>query len=410
MNPRVLPLPHIHLPLLKLYRLALPVLLVIAVALSIWYAAPTPVRALEINYSSLPSGTLGSTYTFTVMVSIQDSEHLPLERIDVIIYKTDAPTTYKATLADMPLGDSSTSVHNPSEGSGSGTATVAADADAHWGYSASATGYANWKGTGYSFSPSTSGGYGYQTGTGTTSIVYTIVWTPPTSWPAGSYKIDTTLTTSTQSPGGGTTFTETSSAFTLSAPATGAAVSGGGVVSTAAGTTFVYDVITPDGRFTQEVTASSGDEKVTLEVAKDVIGKTSTGAALNRIVITPVTAPAAPAGATIIGLAYDFGPEGATFDPPITVTFSYSLSDIPEGVNENSLTISYYDTSQGAWVTLEDINVNTSTHTVSGKLSHFTTFAVLAMPGATPTPTTPAPTAPAATTPAPTTPAPTTPA
>jgi hypothetical protein len=127
-------------------------------------------------------------------------------------------------------------------------------------------------------------------------------------------------------------------------------------------------------------------------------------------VITPVTAPAAPEGATIIGLAYDFGPEGATFDPPITVTFSYSLSDIPEGVNENSLTISYYDTSQGAWVTLEDINVNTSTHTVSGKLSHFTTFAVLAMPGATPTPTTPAPTAPAATTPAPTTPAPTTPA
>jgi transcriptional regulator with XRE-family HTH domain len=199
MNQKSVPLPKIHIPFKSLYRLALPVFLVILVAVSIWYAAPTPVKALEISYSSLPAGTLGSTYTFTVTVSIQSTEHLPVQSADVIIYKVDAPTTYKATLADMPLADSSTSAHNPSEGSGSGTATVAAVADATWGYTASATGYANWKGTGYSFSPYTSGGYGYQAGTGTTSIVYTIVWTPPSSWSAGSYKIDTTLTTGTQS-------------------------------------------------------------------------------------------------------------------------------------------------------------------------------------------------------------------
>ena len=93
MNHKRVSLPGIHLPLKSLYRLALPVLLVMAVALSIWYAAPTPVQALEINYSSLPSGTLGSTYTFTVAVRIQDAEHLPMERIDIRIYRPAAPTT-----------------------------------------------------------------------------------------------------------------------------------------------------------------------------------------------------------------------------------------------------------------------------------------------------------------------------
>jgi hypothetical protein len=44
MNQKVLSTPQYHLPLAKFNRLALPVLLIIAVALSIWYAAPTPVK------------------------------------------------------------------------------------------------------------------------------------------------------------------------------------------------------------------------------------------------------------------------------------------------------------------------------------------------------------------------------
>ena len=96
------PLPKLSLPLKGLYRLALPVLIVLAVAASLWYAAPT--KALDITFPSLPStATIGSTYTFTVKVTIDSSEHLPLQSIDTIIYKVDAPTTYKATLTGMPL-------------------------------------------------------------------------------------------------------------------------------------------------------------------------------------------------------------------------------------------------------------------------------------------------------------------
>jgi transcriptional regulator with XRE-family HTH domain len=414
MDQKTSPPPRAPIPWKSLYRLALPVFLVILVAVSIWYAAPTPVKALEITYSTLPSGTLGSTYTFSVTVTIQSGEHVPLQRVDVIIYKVGAATTYKATLTDMPLADSSTAAHNPSEGSGSGTATVAANADSAWGYTSSATGYAVWKGVGYSFSPSTSGGYGYQAGTGSTSIVYTIVWTPPSGWPAGSYKIDTRLTTSTQSPGGGTTFTETSTAFALASPAVEAGGGGGGVASTGTGTTYVFDVVNSSGAFTQAVTAQSADTKVKVDIAKGVIGKTSSGQPLTRLTITPLSPPPPPpANKSIIGLTYDFGPDGATFDPSVTVTFTYDPKNIPAGVDEKSLTLAFYDSAKGTWVVLENITVNTATHTISGQTSHFTAFTVLSLSQpatTTPAPTTPAPTTPSPTTPAPTTPAPTTPA
>jgi hypothetical protein len=183
--------------------------------------------------------------------------------------------------------------------------------------------------------------------------------------------------------------------------------SGGGGASTATGTTYVYDIVTTSGQFTQDVIAKSGDEKVALSIPRGVIGKTSAGAALTRITVTPATDPPdPPADSSVIGLTYDFGPQGATFTPPITVTFTYTPADVPAGVNENALTIAYYDTTKSVWVVLEGISVNTATHTISGKVSHFTSFAVLSLPQPTPAPTTPAPSPAPTPTPAPTTPAP----
>jgi transcriptional regulator with XRE-family HTH domain len=368
--------PKITLPLKGLYRLALPVFLVIAVAFSIWFASPT--QALQIQYPDQPTtGNLGSNYTFTVRVNIQDQEHLPLLSVDVIIYNIDSPSTYVATLATLPLGDSTAAAHNPSEGPGSGTAVVSAAADAAWGYS-TGTGYAYFNGTGYSFTPSSSGGYGYQGGTGTTSIIYTIVWTPPSSWPTGSYKVRTVLTTSAKTPGGGTTFEQTSSTFTLSAAIAGGSGGGGGG-SVPAGTTSVNDYVTSTGEFTRQVTATSADGNVELTIPKNVIGKTVNGQPLRQIRITPSSiAVSPPADSSIIGLTYDFSPGGATFNPPVTLTFTYDPARLPAGANEANLSIAYYDAVAARWVILEGITVDTANHTVSGLVSHFSTFAVIA--------------------------------
>ncbi len=370
-----LSLPKVALPWKGLYRLALPVFLVMLVALSIWFASPT--QALQIQYPNQPSsGILGGTYTFYVKVSIQDQEHLPLESIDVVIYNVNSPSTYTATLAALPLGTSSAASHNPSEGAASGTATVSASADAAWGYSASGTGYAYFGGTGYSFTPSTSGGYGYQGGTGTTSLTYTIVWSSPSSWPAGTYQVRTVLTTSPKSPGGGTTFNQTSSTFTLSARSPGGGGGGGGGSSDI---TLVSDVVTQTGRFIQKTTVRSADGVVKLTIAKDVIGKDANGEALRLIRISPNTTPIAPpANSSIIGMTYNLSPNGATFDPPITLTFTYDPASLPEGTDAANLSLAYYDVATSAWVTLEGVTVDTSTHTISGQVSHFTTFAVIA--------------------------------
>jgi transcriptional regulator with XRE-family HTH domain len=370
-------LPKVSLPLKGLYRLALPVFLVIAVALSIWYASPT--QALQIEYPNQPaSGTLGSTYTFYVKVSIEDYEHLPLTGVTVRIYNVDHPSTYKATLTNLPTATSGTVTRNPTEGAGSGTATVSAAAEAHWAYF-TATGNVTWESTGYSFSPASSGGYGYQGGTGTTYITYTISWIPPSNWPTGSYQIDTILTTNPRNPGSGTTFTESSNPFTLSAGEAGGGGGGGGGAVSTSGNTYLYGTVTSSGQFIQDVTARSADKLVKLDIDRGVVGKDKTGKGLSKITIKPMTAPPTPpANASTIGLTYDFGPEGATFDPPITLTFDYDPADLPQGVDEAELTIAFYDSATGEWVVLEGITVDTVNNTISGKVSHFTAFAVIA--------------------------------
>jgi hypothetical protein len=88
--------------------------------------------------------------------------------------------------------------------------------------------------------------------------------------------------------------------------------------------------------------------------------------------------PAPPANSNVIGLTYDLGPDGASFDPLITLTFNYDSTKVPAGVNEKDLVLAYYDKATGQWVALTNIVVDPVTHTISGKTGHFTAFLVLA--------------------------------
>jgi hypothetical protein len=69
---------------------------------------------------------------------------------------------------------------------------------------------------------------------------------------------------------------------------------GGGGPAPETGTTYVYNVVTGDGRFTQNVVAQSADDKVTINIPSGTIGKTSTGTPLNRIEINPMASPPPP--------------------------------------------------------------------------------------------------------------------
>ena len=354
----------------SLSRLAIPVVLVLAVAASLWYAAPA--RALTIDFPSLPSGTIGSTYSFQVEVSIEDNELLPIKSIDLQIYNVANSATYYDQFTDLALG-STGYVSYTTSGAGA-DASIRATPDSMWGYFTTGVTSVTWKGAGYTFAPII-GGYGYQTGTGTTSITYDINWTPPSSWPTGGYKIEAEITAQDDQ-----TFTETSSAFTLSA----AVLGGGGLTlgpaAPTAGVTDVSDVVTAEGEFTSAVTAESEDELVQLTVKEGTTGLVDKKP-LSEISITEMEdPPAPPEDSEVIGLTYDLGPDDATFDPPITLTFTYDPDEIPPPpFDPEDLVIALWDEDMDPpqWVNL-DCTVDEETNTITASVSHFTAFTVVA--------------------------------
>ncbi len=366
----------------SLSRIAIPIVLVCAVAGSLWFAAPLPAKALEIGITPPADGTLGSTHSFTITVDIASAELIPIQSVTLEIYKVSDPDTYKVTCANLPLGDGGTASYSSSSGDVSITASSPND---NWGYF-SGTGYAYWKGTGYSFG--TTFGYGYQTGAA--RIIYTGTWTSPADWDGGRYeaKVSIVATSATLSK----TFIETSDSFTLSAVVEdddGVIVGGGAgappapaVEEVEPGVWDVSDVVAADGEFEQDVTIDSEDGNVELDINEDTIGKTKEDEPLSEISILEMAEPPAPpADASIVGLPYDLGPDGATFDPEITLTFTYDPDEIPEGVNEEDLVIAIWDEDANEWVELEDCVVDPVTHTITAPVSHFTAFTIIgAMP------------------------------
>ncbi|MFC1958554.1 hypothetical protein ACFLV6_01360, partial [Chloroflexota bacterium] len=133
-------------------------------------------------------------------------------------------------------------------------------------------------------------------------------------------------------------------------PPTGGGGGGGGGVPP--GVTLLSDKIQSNGIFTYDVTAKSEDKKCILEITHGVKGLTRFGQALSRITMVEVEEPAVSSESKyIIGKDYDIGPNGATFEPAITLTMGYDPESLSENVSEKELYIAYWDGSQ--WLAFE---------------------------------------------------------
>ncbi len=363
-----------------LSRAIIAIVLVCAVAASLWFASPT--QALDISFTALPSGTLGSTHSFTVKVNIPNPELVPVQSIDMEIYNVSDPTK-KMTATSLPMTNGGSASYSTSGGTVSLTASTT-----NWQWF-SDSGYANWKGTGYSWSPPNVLGYGYGAA-GTASIQYSGTWNSPTGYPSGDYKIRVTVNTlpATSPAGSRQAFTDYSSQFSLSSPVFSEPPSRGPAApAPEPGVTKVP--VNTQGVFTQQATAQSEDSKVELDIEKDTVGKTKDGQPLSEIsIIKMADPPAPPAKSNVIGLTYDLGPGGATFAPPITLTFTYDASLLPEGTNEANLVIAFYDTATSKWIELES-TVDPATNTITASVSHFTPFTIIAKPAPPPPPPVP---------------------
>ena len=124
---------------------------------------------------------------------------------------------------------------------------------------------------------------------------------------------------------------------------------------------------------------ASDDGIIELSVLDGTASLDKQGNPITDIEFTIDTNPPRLVDVSIIGQAYDLEPDGATFDPPITLTWSYQSAYIPEGIEEEDLYVAYYSTDSGEWIGLES-DVDPTKDIITALVSHLTTFAVLAPP------------------------------
>jgi len=370
----------------------------LVIAASLW-GLTSPVAGMSISFPSVPgSGVLGSPYTFTVKVDIQDVDLLPLRSADLRIYNAASPNTYAVVLSDLPLppGPSQT-VNRTYSGSG-GVASVVATSGTDWGYASSGIGTRY--GYGYSYQAGIWGtqtyptgyGYGYGSGShiGPTSITFQVTWTSPLNWPEGTYSASVIV----YGNGASTALANgTTPSFVLGYPSSLFFSGVSGITSLFGSTgSFVLDYT---GKLVSPVNATSQDGMMNWAIPAGTVVKDRLGNPLTSLTAAvDNNPPPPPANASIIGLTYNFGPEGATFSPPMVCSYSYTLP-LPAGVTEDSLVLAYWDAANQAWEeypsTIDKVNKK-----VTASISHFSKYSLIGKkaPPTVPTPPPLAPTTP----------------
>lgn len=125
---------------------------------------------------------------------------------------------------------------------------------------------------------------------------------------------------------------------------------------------------------------SDAEGKITLALKTGTTLKSASGTSLAVLSLERVTElPPAPPQKTVV-ISGEFGPSGATFNPPIVLTFAYDPAALPQGAAEDSLVVASLDGVE--WQMLES-TVDTAAGTVSARVSHLSIFAVLAQQPAT---------------------------
>jgi len=136
--------------------------------------------------------------------------------------------------------------------------------------------------------------------------------------------------------------------------------------------------ISDTGEFLMRYTAKSADSRAAVTFQPGTIGLTQQGEPLSEITVTEKQdPPPPPANAEVIGLAYDFGPEDASFDQPVTIRLSYGQIQLPESVAEKNLIIAIWDNQLEEWVRLGS-TIDPANNIITAEVTHFSLYTILA--------------------------------
>lgn len=141
-----------------------------------------------------------------------------------------------------------------------------------------------------------------------------------------------------------------------------------------------------NGVITQETLLKSTDNLVTLSINQGIVAKDRSGNPLSSIslaAISPENVPGSPSGFTNPAsiMAYEITPDGATFSPAITLSFT-----IPQAQWGLEYTVKMYDQASGTWQDLPS-HFDPTSGTLKTEVTHLCSFSVFAKPIATVTST-----------------------
>lgn len=160
----------------------------------------------------------------------------------------------------------------------------------------------------------------------------------------------------------------------------GGGYSGGGAIADDKTITGLLTLTNDDGFIFDNIEATSFDALARLGIPYGTTLKNKAGNALSVITIVDVKKPDEPqAGAQLIGNVYDFQPSGATFDPAIPLTITYYETDFPEGITADMLVIALWNDETKTYEPL-DFTIDKARHEITAHISHFSRYAVLAVP------------------------------
>jgi hypothetical protein len=120
----------------------------------------------------------------------------------------------------------------------------------------------------------------------------------------------------------------------------------------------------------------SEDEVLSITLPEETTALDGDGEPLTFIQLDVAEIPA-PEQSGIIGLPYEVEPSGATFDPPITITWHYDETELPPEVAEEELIITYLSDG-GEWIEIPS-DIDYEEDEITAEISHLTIFALRAL-------------------------------
>jgi len=130
-----------------------------------------------------------------------------------------------------------------------------------------------------------------------------------------------------------------------------------------------------NGALQKDINSVSKSGTLSLTVVDTTKAKKADGSRLDLITVDPATdATPLPKDTGIVGQVIDFGPDGATFVPPLIMSIHYTDSDIPKGSTEDDLYIGLWDGTK--WTALET-HIDKTAKVLTTSISHFTDYALL---------------------------------